>query len=165
MKCLTSKVIMAEWYDSSKPWTRGDISFRVSNKLNSKLQYVCKIALLKLFFSRGISINTKGERHTLCTRNQIRREIMLSSMLSTVSSTMSAASTTSVVSTFATVGVSEISVISVICLIALLSASEILSASSHWNKRLSTMLNLAIVPMVLTFFLIVGYKVVAVVGT
>jgi hypothetical protein len=27
------------------------------------------------------------------------------------------------------------------------------------------MLNLAIVPMVLTFFLIVGYKVVAVVGT
>jgi hypothetical protein len=46
----------------------------------------------------------------------------------------------------------------------LLSASEILSASSQWNKRLSTMLNLAIVPMVLTFFLIVGYKVIDVVG-
>jgi len=89
---------------------------------------------------------------------------MLSSMLSTVSSTMSAASTTSVITTFATVGVPEISVISVICLIVLLSASEILSASSQWNKRLSTMLNLAIVPMVLTFFLIVGYKVIDVVG-
>ena len=77
---------------------------------------------------------------------------------------MSAASTTSVVTTFATVGVSEISVISVICLIVLLSASEILSASSQWSKRLATMLNLAIVPMVLTFFLIVGYKVIDVVG-
>ncbi|NMC09733.1 MAG: hypothetical protein GYA39_01955 [Methanothrix sp.] len=61
---------------------------------------------------------------------------------------------------FSVVGVSEISVVSVVCLIALLSASEILSASSLWNKRLSTMLNLAIVPLVLTFFLIVGYKVV-----
>jgi hypothetical protein len=86
---------------------------------------------------------------------------MLSSMLSTASSTMS---TTSMVSTFATIGVSEISVISVICLIALLSASEILSASTHWNKRLSTMLNISIVPMVLTFFLIVSYKVIEVVG-
>ncbi|NMB86600.1 MAG: hypothetical protein GYA29_10265 [Methanothrix sp.] len=61
---------------------------------------------------------------------------------------------------FSVVGVSEISVVSVVCLIALLSASEILSASSLWNKRLSTMLNLAILPLVLTFFLIVGYKVV-----
>lgn len=83
---------------------------------------------------------------------------MLSSMLSTVSSTLS--TTSSVVSMFSVVGVSEISVVSVVCLIALLSASEILSASSLWNKRLSTMLNLAIVPLVLTFFLIVGYKVV-----
>ena len=97
---------------------------------------------------------------------------MLSSMLSTVSSTMSATtvsatstlSTTSVVSTFATIGVSEISVVSVICLIALLSASEILSASSHWNKRLSTVLNLSIVPMVLTFGLIVTSKVLSVIG-
>ena len=97
---------------------------------------------------------------------------MLSSMLSTVSSTMSATtvsatstlSTTSVVSTFATIGVSDISIISVICLIALLSASEILSASTHWNKRLSMMLNISIVPLVLTFFLIVGYKVIEVVA-
>ncbi|RQW81169.1 MAG: hypothetical protein EHM14_02095 [Methanothrix sp.] len=61
-------------------------------------------------------------------------------------------------------GVSEVSVISVVCLIALLSASEILSASSLWNKRLATMLNLAIIPMVLTFCLIVCYKVVDVIN-
>ena len=98
--------------------------------------------------------------------------LMLSSILSTVSSTMSATSmsatstlsTTSVVSTFATIGVSDISVVSVICLIALLSASEILSASTHWNKSVSTTLNLSIVPMVLTFFLIVSYKVIEVVA-
>ncbi|NPV62192.1 MAG: hypothetical protein HPY61_06100 [Methanotrichaceae archaeon] len=63
---------------------------------------------------------------------------------------------------FATIGVSEISIITVICLIALLSASEILSASSLWNRRLATMLNLAIFPMVITFFAIVLFKVVEV---
>ncbi len=97
---------------------------------------------------------------------------LLSSMLSTVSSTLSTTSTlsatsttSSVVSMFATVGVSEISVIMVICLIALLSASEILSASSYWNKRLATMLNLAIIPMVVTFIGIVTFKVVAIIGS
>lgn len=84
-------------------------------------------------------------------------------MLSTMSTT-SVLSTTSVVSMFATLGVAEVSVISVICLIALLSASEILYASKLWNRRISFMLNLAIIPLVLTFFLIVGYKVMDVVS-
>jgi hypothetical protein len=66
---------------------------------------------------------------------------------------------------FATIGVSEISVIMVVCLIALLSASEILSASTHWNKRLSTMLNLAIIPMVVTFVGIVLFKVTAIISS
>jgi hypothetical protein len=61
-------------------------------------------------------------------------------------------------------GVSEISIITVVCLIALLSASEILSASKMWNKRLATMLNLAIIPMVLTFTMIVAFKVTEVVN-
>jgi hypothetical protein len=74
-------------------------------------------------------------------------------------------STTSAVSTFATVGVADISVVSVLCLIALLSASEILSASSYWHRRLSTLLNISIAPMVITFFLIVGYKVMEVIGS
>jgi hypothetical protein len=80
-------------------------------------------------------------------------------MLSTTSTT------SSVVSAFSTIGVSEFSVISVICLIALLSASEILSASKMWNKRLSTMLNLAIIPLVLVFFLMVIYKVMDVINS
>jgi len=98
---------------------------------------------------------------------------MLSSMLSTVSSAMSTMSATSALnvlsatssatSMFATLGVSDVSIISVVCLIGLLAASEILSASKLWNKRLSTMLNLAIIPMVMTFFLIVGYKVMEVI--
>lgn len=84
---------------------------------------------------------------------------MLSSM---VSSTMS--TTSSVVSTFTTIGLSEMSIVTVICLIVLLSASEILSATKFWNGRLSTILNLTIIPMVLTFFAIVGYKVMEVIG-
>jgi hypothetical protein len=65
---------------------------------------------------------------------------------------------------FASLGVSDISIITVVCLIGLLAASEILSASQWWNKRLSFMLNMAIIPMVLTFFLIVGYKVMSVIA-
>ena len=78
---------------------------------------------------------------------------MLSSMLSTLSTT------TSVISMFSTIGVSDVSIITVVCLIALLSASEILSASKLWNRQLAARLNSAIIPMVLTFFLIVIYKV------
>lgn len=83
---------------------------------------------------------------------------MMSSVVSTMaSSTLS--TTTSVMSMFATIGVSEMSTIAVVSLIALLCASEILSASKHWNRRLATMLNLAIFPMVLTFMCIVIFKV------
>ena len=97
---------------------------------------------------------------------------MISSMLSTVSISVSATtisvpcalSTAPVLHTFATIGVSDLSVVSLICLIALLSASDILSDSTLWNKRLSTMLNLSIVPMVLTFSLIVIDKVIEVVA-
>ena len=77
---------------------------------------------------------------------------------STMSSTMS-----STISMFSTVGIAEISVAAVICLIALLSASEILSASTLWNKRLSLSLNLAIYPLLTTFLAIVVYKVSAIV--
>ena len=82
---------------------------------------------------------------------------MMSSLVSTMAS--STLSTTSVISMFATVGVSQISIIAVVTLIAMLCASEILSASKHWNKHLATMLNLAIMPMVLTFACIVAFKV------
>jgi hypothetical protein len=44
------------------------------------------------------------------------------------------------------------------CLVGLLAASYILSESKLGNKRLSAMLNLAIIPMLMTFVLIVGYK-------
>jgi hypothetical protein len=100
---------------------------------------------------------------------------MLSSMMSTVSSTLSTTSAitagsalstaSSVMGMFSTIGVSEFSVITVVCLIVLLSASEILSASNLWNKRLSTLLNLAIIPMVITFFLIVTYNIIHIIYT
>jgi hypothetical protein len=86
-----------------------------------------------------------------------------SAVTTSAMSTTSAMTTTSVVSMFAQVGVPEMSIITVICLIALLSCSEVLSASKLWNKRLSMMLNLAILPMVLTFFSIVLFKVMDVV--
>lgn len=87
---------------------------------------------------------------------------MISSMLSTMSTTSTLSLTSSAITLFAQTGVSEISIISVISLIALLSCSEILSASKLWNRRLSTMLNLAIMPMVVVFFAIVAFKVMAV---
>lgn len=90
---------------------------------------------------------------------------MLSSTLvvttaSTTASTVSSTITASVMS----VGVPEISVYSVVCLIILLAASEILSASSLWNRRLSAMLNMATVPLLMTFVLIVCFKVLSVIN-
>ena len=68
-------------------------------------------------------------------------------------------STTSEMSAFTTTGVAEISVAAAICLIVLLSASEILSASKLWNKHLALSLELAILPLVLTFFAIVAFNI------
>lgn len=85
---------------------------------------------------------------------------MLSSMMSTMNSVLSTTSaTSSAISMFATVGVSDISIITIVCLIMLLCASEILSTSKRWNKRLSTMLKLAIFPLIAAFFAIVIFKV------
>ena len=69
-------------------------------------------------------------------------------------------STTSEMSAFTTTGVAEASVATVICLIVLLSASEILSASKLWNKHLALSLNLAILPLVVTFFAIVAFNII-----
>jgi hypothetical protein len=80
---------------------------------------------------------------------------MLSSTLITTS-----VLTASTVSAITTIGVAEASVAAVLCLIVLLSASEILSASKLWNKNLSHSLNLAILPLVLTFFAIVAFDII-----
>jgi hypothetical protein len=75
---------------------------------------------------------------------------------------LSIMSTTSAMSAFTTPGVAEVSVAAVICLIVLLSASEILSASKLWNKHLAHSLNLAILPLVVTFFAIVAFNIIKV---
>lgn len=66
---------------------------------------------------------------------------------------------TTAMSPFATIGVQEVSIAAVLCLIILLSASEILSASKLWNNHLSFSLNLAILPLVVTFFAIVVFNI------
>ena len=71
-------------------------------------------------------------------------------------------STTSEMSAFTITGVADASVATVVCLIVLLSASEILSASKLWNKHLALSLNLAILPLVVTFFAIVAFNVIKV---
>lgn len=79
-------------------------------------------------------------------------------MLSPLSTSTSA--TVSAVSMFADLGVSEVSVITVICLIVLLIASNILSSSTLWNRRLSKKFDMAVFPLLVTFFCIVVFKVI-----
>jgi hypothetical protein len=86
------------------------------------------------------------------------------STLSATSALNVLSASSSATSMFSTLGVSDVSIITVVSLIGLLAAFEILSASKLWNKRLSTMLNVAIIPMVITFIAIVGYNVVAIIG-
>jgi hypothetical protein len=74
---------------------------------------------------------------------------MLSSMVSS----------TVVTSMMATVGISEFSIIATTCLIALLAIYEISSATKLWNSRFRLALNMAILPLFITFIALVIYKI------
>ncbi|MCJ7445478.1 MAG: hypothetical protein MUO26_13320 [Methanotrichaceae archaeon] len=50
-------------------------------------------------------------------------------------------------------------IVAVISPVALMSARDILSVSTFWNKRLDTVLNMAVFPLLLTFILIVVFKI------
>lgn len=84
-------------------------------------------------------------------------------MLTTAVSTTAAATTAAASSMMATMGISEYGILAVIGLIALLSAKEVLSASNKLNHNISNMLNISIYPLLVSFFAIVVYKVIAVV--
>jgi hypothetical protein len=57
------------------------------------------------------------------------------------------------------IGLPEISFVCILCLIVLLSASVLFSSSKLWSKDLSYSLNLAILPLFVTFIVIVGFMV------
>jgi len=75
---------------------------------------------------------------------------------------LSIMSTTSEMSAFTTTGVAELGIVAELCLLVLLSAAEILPASKLWNKHLALSLNLAVPPLVATFFAIVAFNVIKV---
>lgn len=61
----------------------------------------------------------------------------------------------SAISMITSPGLQEYGVAAVVGLIVLLSLKEVLSASEHWNKSLSSSFNLAIVPLFVCFAFIV----------
>ncbi len=78
-------------------------------------------------------------------------------MISTVTATMTAVAMTHVM---------NYSIIAVIALISFLVFKEILSTESHKNRRLKSFVegsNIAIVPLLMVFVSIIGYKVVTVI--
>ncbi|WP_292485232.1 hypothetical protein [Methanohalobium sp.] len=82
---------------------------------------------------------------------------MLTSVVSTTSAISSA--TASAVSMTTGLGLPEFGVMAVIGLISLLAAKEILSASNYWSKKLSSSLNMGILPLMVSFSAIVVFKV------
>jgi len=81
---------------------------------------------------------------------------VLTSVISTTSAISSAAGAISMTTG---IGLPEYGVLAVIGLILLLSAKEILSASSKWNRTLNTSLNMGIMPLLVAFVAIVVFKV------
>ena len=77
--------------------------------------------------------------------------------VSSVSAVSSAISMTSVT------GLAIGGVAATILLIILLSSQEIISASSHWNKKLSNSFNMATLPLLLVFAAIVVFKIIDIV--
>ena len=83
---------------------------------------------------------------------------MITTVATTTTSAVSSASA-SAISMVTSTGLPEYGVLAVIALIILLSAKEILSASESWNKRINCSLNVSIIPLLISFFAIVVFKV------
>lgn len=71
----------------------------------------------------------------------------------------SSAISSSAISMVTSPGLPQYGAAVVVGLIALLSLKEVLSASEHWDRSLNSSFNLAILPMLFCFALIVFYKV------
>ena len=93
---------------------------------------------------------------------------LASTTASTVSSTLASSTTSAAASSSAAVsaismttnmGLPEYGVLAVIALIVMLSAKEILSASSLWNRAINCSMNMSIMPLLFSFSAIVCYKV------
>jgi hypothetical protein len=79
-------------------------------------------------------------------------------------SVISSAISSSAISTTTDLGLPQYAAAVVIGLIVLLCLREVLSTSKYWNKSLSNSFNMAIMPLLLCFVLIVGAEVLAIVA-
>lgn len=79
-------------------------------------------------------------------------------------SVISSAISSSAISMTTDLGLPQYGAAVVVGLIVLLCLREVLSASKYWSKSLSNSFNLAIMPLLLCFFVIVGAEVLAIVA-
>ena len=87
-------------------------------------------------------------------------------LLSSVSSSItSSAISSTAITMITTPGLPQYGVAMVSALIVVLSLKEILSSSQKWNKYLNNSFNLALVPFVITFVMIVLFNVVTIIGS
>jgi hypothetical protein len=87
-------------------------------------------------------------------------------LLSSVSSSItSSAISSTAITMITTPGLPQYGVAMVSALIVILSLKEILSSSQKWNKYLNNSFNLALVPFVITFVMIVLFNVVTIIGS
>lgn len=86
-------------------------------------------------------------------------------ILSVVSSAISSSAiSSSAISMITTPGLSQYGAVIVVGLIVLLSLKEVLSASEKWNSSLNSSFNLAISPLLISFMMMILYKVAEIVA-
>ncbi|MHB8101814.1 MAG: hypothetical protein ACYDEF_06495 [Methanosarcina sp.] len=76
----------------------------------------------------------------------------------------SSAISSSAISMITSPGLPQYGAAVVVGLIALLSLKEVLSATGHWSKSLSSSFNLAIMPLLLCFVAIIGYQITTIIS-
>ncbi|HJH29362.1 MAG TPA: hypothetical protein C5S50_02165 [Methanosarcinaceae archaeon] len=76
-----------------------------------------------------------------------------------LTTTVISSTTASAIALTSEIGLPEGGLLATMALILLLSAKEIFSASKKWNSAINASLNIAINPLLITFTLIVIYKV------
>lgn len=83
--------------------------------------------------------------------------MLTSAITTTTTSTISSAA--GIVSMTTPIGLPDFGVLVSVALILLLSAKEILSASEKWNKSLNSSLNMAILPLGISFAATIFFKI------
>ncbi len=110
------------------------------------------------------NVNKKLYIQKITFRMSMSISVAVSVSSASASSAVSSAISSSAISMSSVTGLAIGGILATVLLIVLLSSQEILSASSLWNKRISRNFLMISLPLLIVFFAIVSFQILAILG-